>query len=60
MAADETKPLYQCFNCRFRWETSEPGPTGCPRCGSIYNIWLNHELWTDPQRARAEQRRNVR
>ena len=57
---DETKPLYQCFNCRFRWETSEPGPTGCPRCGSIYNIWLNHEHWTDPQRARAEQRRNVR
>lgn len=32
---------YQCCDCQYQWQSS-PGPTnGCPKCGCLYNVWLN-------------------
>lgn len=57
--ATATTPLYQCFNCKFRWE-DEAGMVSCPRCGSIYALWLNHEHWTDPRRDRGKEKEKVK
>ena len=49
--APSPAPLYQCFNCKWRWE-DEAGMVSCPKCGSIYCLWLNYALWEENKRKR--------
>ena len=35
------KAEYKCMKCEYQY-TSDPGPTTCPHCGSLYVEWTNY------------------
>lgn len=37
---------YECVKCGLKYN-SMPGPTFCPKCGSIWVKWVNWEAWRE-------------
>ncbi len=35
--------IYKCMNenCKHDYTREKPGPTTCPKCGSLYSEWIN-------------------
>lgn len=38
------KAKYKCLKCGYEYE-SNPCPTQCPKCRSLYVKWVNYDEW---------------
>lgn len=41
---ENVKAKYKCLKCGYEYE-SNPCPTQCPKCRSLYVKWVNYDEW---------------